>query len=62
MAAATGQQPQSRGQTAFSGKFPSSRPEVDHRSRAEDVLMDQLSTYALSYQKLTGKDADCIVT
>ena len=62
MAVATGQQPQSRGQTAFWGTFPNSRPEVDHRSRDEDVLMDQLSAYALGYRESTGKEADFIGT
>ena len=33
-----------------------------HRSQAEEVTRDQLSTYALGYRELTGQDADFIET
>ena len=34
----------------------------NHRSQAEEVTRDQLSTYALGYRELTGRDADLIET
>ena len=34
----------------------------NHRSQAEEVTRDQLSTYALGYRELTGQDADLIET
>ena len=34
----------------------------NHRSQAEEVTRDQLSTYALGYRELTGQDADFIET
>ena len=34
----------------------------NHRSQAEEVTRDQLSTYALGYRELTGADADFIAT
>ena len=34
----------------------------NHRSQAEEVTKDQLSTYALGYRELTGQDANLIET
>ena len=34
----------------------------NHRSQAEEVTRDQLSTYALGYRELIGRDADLIET